>query len=99
MRRLTCCAFVALALACSGCAAIGVVGQGQAADAQYREDQLFARWFSTTNTERRKIGLDTLDYCSEYYLYSHTRAAVLKPCRDRVKRYEHGDSTALWWPK
>ena len=99
MKRLTCCALIALALLLSGCSLMGGASFVSGTGETVRAERQFLRWLETTNVERKRLGLDTLDTCSEIYRYDSEWANFVPDCKDRVKRYQHGDSTALWWPQ
>lgn len=57
--------------------------------------QEFIESFRQTNLEREKAGLEPLDLCTEKYGFDRAWAMKDPGCRERIKRYEAGDRTAL----
>ena len=86
---------IAAPLVLGGCAA-ALVGGLMYDNASDNTDR--AKWnqaFNSNNLEREKAGLRPLDFCSEMYKAKASWAKSDSGCRDRVRRFEAGDSTAL----
>ena len=95
VRSATLAAVISLALCLSGCAA-ALVGGLLYDNASDNTDR--AKWnqsFNANNLEREKAGLRPLDFCSEMYKAKASWAKSDSGCKDRVKRFEAGDTSAL----
>ncbi len=60
-----------------------------------RTNEKFMEQFNETNIEREKAGLPPLDLCTEKYHFDEKWADNDPECKERIIRYEAGDSTAL----
>lgn len=94
--RLTLYAFgFAAALATSGCSSLLVSDISSASDMNSARHDQFLQEQKGTNLARRYQGLPELDLCSEKYWSDRGWALKDDACRDRIARWENGDSTAL----
>jgi len=55
--------------------------------------------FNKINLDREKSGLEPLDLCTEKYHFNPIWAKDDPACRERIKRYEAGDESALGSPQ
>ncbi len=89
----------AVTVSCSGCLAVlagTAVGGAFYHDSKKKQSrEQFMADFRATNLEREKAGLEPLDLCSEKYQYDKGWAKQDPVCRERMKRYERGDESAL----
>jgi len=60
-----------------------------------RTNEKFMEQFNQTNIERKKAGLPPLDLCTEKYHFDEKWADDDPECKERISRYEAGDTTAL----
>ena len=99
MKRLIEAMFCGSVFLTSGCVPV-LIGSAFYHDAkkdQTRES--FMAEFRKTNVEREKNGLEPLDLCTEKYHFDQHWAKKDPTCRDRIKRYEQGDQSALGTPR
>ena len=96
MRRSNLLAAVVLApLALGGCAAALVGGLLYDNSSDNTDRAKWTQSFNTNNLEREKAGLKPLDFCSEMYKAKASWATSDSGCRDRAKRFQAGDTSAL----
>lgn len=60
-----------------------------------KTNEKFMEQFNQTNMEREKAGLPPLDLCTEKYHFDEKWADDDPKCKERISRYEAGDTTAL----
>jgi hypothetical protein len=79
----------------NGCAA-ALVGGGFYKSSKTKEQrQQFMTEFQKINMAREEKGLEPLDWCTEAYKFDEGWADNDKVCKERIKRYKAGDSSAL----
>ena len=85
-----------LAIVAGGCAPVLVAGLIAHSSSTKNQKKEFIANFERNNTEREKAGLVPQDFCSEAFRFDPGWAASLPECSRRVRRYEAGDTTALF---
>lgn len=87
-------ALILLVLPLSGCGII--IAESMAnSDRTSASREEFNRQLQGTNLARREQGQPELDTCSERYWFDRDWAMKETPCKERLVRWENGDSTAL----
>lgn len=82
-------------LATGGCVPV-LIGGAFYHDAQKKKSrEQFLIGFYQTNADRESNELVPLDLCTEKYHYDRAWARKDPTCRQRIDRYEDGDTTAL----
>ncbi len=84
----------ALSILSSGCIDTAVVQTYKYTQTKMTNEK-FMEHFNKTNIEREKAGLPPLDLCTEKYHFDEKWADDDPECRERISRYEAGDTTAL----
>lgn len=81
----------------SGCIAAAVGGEElyKKEKAKEQSRQEFMDKYNNANAEREKAGLQPLDLCTEQYYFNENWAKEDIECKDRIERYEAGDTTAI----
>lgn len=87
--------FLLLLLVFTGCAAVLVGGLFYKSAKSNAEKREFTTWFQRTNLEREQADLRPLDWCSETYKFDPGWAIERPACKERIERYENGDTSAL----
>lgn len=83
-----------VALACSnGCALL--LGDMVVESETRTRRNAFLMAFNASQGVRKDAALPLLDWCAECYGFDRKWALSDKRCVERIRRYEHGDSTAL----
>lgn len=82
----------------SGCVPVLVGGLIYKSSKSSGQKQEFMSQLQKTNADRESKGLKPLDWCSEAYRFDKGWAYEDPNCRQRIKRYEKGDATALDTP-
>ncbi len=99
MKRLMIAMFCGITLLTSGCLPV-LIGGAFYQDAKKRQTrESFMTEFRKINLEREKNGLEPLDLCTEKYHFDRGWAQKDPGCRERIKRYEQGDQSALRTPQ
>ena len=84
-----------LVICCAGCLPV-LIGGAFYHDAQKKKSrEHFMASFHATNVEREENGLPPLDLCTEKYQYDPGWAKRDPACRERIRRYENGETEAL----
>jgi hypothetical protein len=85
--------FALLSVFCTGCA-VFTVDSIQESEDRTRKNA-FLMTFNAAQAIRRETGIPLMDWCSECYRFDHEWALSVEACRDRIRRFEKGDTTAL----
>jgi len=84
----------ALSILISGCIDAAVVQTYKYSQTKMTNEK-FMEHFNKTNIEREKAGLPPLDLCTEKYHFDEKWADDDPECKERISRYEAGDTKAL----
>jgi len=82
-----------VSVCCSGCAIFTVDSMQESEDRTSKN--AFLMTFNATQAVRRDAGLPLMDWCSECYGFDRNWALSVDGCKDRIRRFEKGDTTAL----